>query len=162
MKQSNWLDDFTEMYRKLFKEAEERGAARERERYFATIGTIAGELKKLTDRMTALMLKMEAKSEAAGPRPQPKKRKVVVASEESLDEMRKAMTALHESTQGRGVFKPLQVNKALGISTILAGRYMGILTNRGILEKVGAKGYRLAQRKENGLDEAVQTRTPAE
>ena len=151
MKQSNLQSTATAWIRSI----EETGAAREREKYQKSIDRA---ISRIQDGVKLLLDLLEPPAE----KPQTKKRKAVEASEGDIAEVQRAF----EHIPG-GTVQPLLpknignlFNPKMGNRTIaLACR---VLADRGVLEAVGRKGYRLAPRKENGLDETMPTRTPAE
>lgn len=145
MKQSNLQSTATAWIRSI----EENGAAREREKYQKSvdraISRIQGGVKMLLDLL---------EPPAEKPQPQPKKRKAVEASDTDIQLVREIFDAFE------GPMIPKQIAKHTSIGIRRISRACIALSNQGVLDG-GRGGYRLAQRKENGLDETVSAESSA-
>lgn len=140
MKQSKEIEG----YRKMVQEFEERGAARERAKYQNAINKAVARIQ---DGVTGLLALLEQPKEKV--QPQPKKRKAVEANEADINLVHEWIA--NATAMGNPVLPKQLKNCGIGIRTIAAA--CRSLVESRVLEKVGTKGYRLVQRKENGLDE---------
>lgn len=145
MKQSKGFEDGWKLLQKAITEAEERGAAREREKFSMAVNRAAEDLKAVAERLLVFSLKQDAM--ASAPKPQPKKRKAVEASEDCVAGVREVFEKYPNS-----IILPKNLNIGFGLKNASAA--CRSLVESHVLEKVGTKGYRLAQ-KENGLDETA-------
>lgn len=133
-------------YDEIIRSIEERGAAREREKYQKSVDRA---VSRIQDGVKLLLDLLEPPAEK--PQPQPKKRKAVEASEADINLVHEWIA--NATAMGNPVLPKQLKNCGIGIRTIAAACRR--LVESHVLEKVGAKGYRLAQRKENGLDETT-------
>lgn len=142
------------------KEAREEAAEVERNKYAAEIQKLVGGLLAITNKLAALGgvdCTVEVQRNAfAKEKPQPKKRKAVEASDDQVE----SVGDVFRSFNNFPVLAPAKI-KIPGIGTQTIAAACRSLVQSRVLEKVGTKGYRLAP-KENGLDETMPARTPAE
>lgn len=156
MRQSNELPKLLVGF---VKEAEERGAAREREMYTKARSNQEKRFLKLSAQVRALADKLSNMARVSAltashrravgvplDQIQPKKRKPVEASAECIAGVREVFEKYPNS-----IVLPKNLNIGFGLKNASAA--CRSLVESGVLEKAGSKGYRLAQRKENGLDE---------
>lgn len=148
-------------YDEIIRSIEERGAAREREKYVKELQFITGGLLAITNKLAALGgidCTVEVQRNAfAKEKPQPKKRKAVVANSAEIDVIGQFFQEVHPPGSTVTIKNIRQSGIKYGPRIIAAA--CRVLASIGEIEAVGRKGYRLVQ-KENGLDEAVSAESP--
>ena len=142
-------------YDQIIRSIEERGAAREREKYQKAIDKALSCIQDGAERLLNLLERPKEK-----PQPQPKKRKAVVANSAEIDVVGQFFQEVHPAGSTVTIKNIRQAGIKYGPRIIAAA--CRVLASSGEIEAVGRKGYRLVPRKENGLDETMSARTPAE
>lgn len=138
----------------LIRSIEERGFQRARERFAKGRSNLDKRIVKVLDEMATIRAKLAELdgAELVAEKPQPKKRKPVEASEMDLKLVQDAFKGLPDH---KIVLLPKNIgnlfNPPIGLKRLSAG--CRGLVDRGVLEAVGRKGYRLITGKEDGLDE---------
>lgn len=133
----------------LIRSIEERGAAREREKYAKELQRVTGALATITKRLVNLAgFECEVQFEAE--KPQPKKRKAVEANEAEYD----AVAQFFQDVRPVGAVISVKTIRRsnIGIGSRIIATACRALVAHGQIETVGRRGYRLVQQKENGLD----------
>ena len=130
-------------YDQIIRGIEDRGAARERAKYQKAIDKAIGRIQ---DGVAGLLALLEQPQKKPQPQPTPKKRKAVEASADCVQ----AVLDVFECVPANTILLPKNMRVDFGPKIKAAACRQ--LFMAGTLIKVGAKGYRLAQGKENGLD----------